>query len=77
MKKKTFHQDRLAMKKADKYNLTWEYKTARRQGLSPWEAMCEWDLWEMGTFPFGEEEKIEKKQIKNEQVIKLVQEESQ
>lgn len=54
MKQQTFHQDRLAMMQAAKYGLVGEYKEARRQGLSPWEAMCEWDLWEIGTFPFGQ-----------------------
>lgn len=61
MKQQTFHQDRLAMMQAAKYNLTWEYKTARRQGLSPWEAMCEWDLWDANMLlSFGEGEKSEK-----------------
>lgn len=64
MKQQTFHQDRLAMMQAAKYGLVGEYKEARRQGLSPWEAMCEWDLWEIGTFSFGEEEEKDKNREK-------------
>ncbi len=47
MNKQTFHQDRKAMRQADKYGLVWEYKEARRHGLTPWEALEEWDLWEL------------------------------
>ena len=32
------------MRIADRYGLTFEYKVARRHGLSPVEALDEWDM---------------------------------
>ena len=43
-KSKYLHQDRIAMRIADRYGLTHEYKTARRNGLNPLEALEDWDL---------------------------------
>jgi hypothetical protein len=37
-------QDRIAMRIADRYGMTREYKTARRNGLTPLEALEDWDL---------------------------------
>ena len=37
-------QDRIALRIADRYGLTFEYKVARRHGLSPVEALDEWDM---------------------------------
>ena len=34
----------LALRIADRYGLTFEYKVARRHGLSPVEALDEWDM---------------------------------
>lgn len=41
---KFFHQDRIAMRIADRYGMTHEYKMARRHRLSPLEALEDWDL---------------------------------
>lgn len=41
---KFFHQDRIAMRIADRYGMTHEYKLARRHHLSPLEALEDWDL---------------------------------
>ena len=41
---KHYHQDRIAMRIADRYGMTHEYKTARRHRLSPLEALEDWDL---------------------------------
>ncbi|MBR3493127.1 MAG: hypothetical protein IKH44_12610 [Bacteroidales bacterium] len=43
-KNKNLHQDRIAMRIADRYGMTREYKTARRNGLSPIEALEDWDM---------------------------------
>ena len=37
-------QDRIAMRIADRYGLTREYKMARRNGLNPIEALEDWDM---------------------------------
>lgn len=37
-------QDRIAMCIAARYGMTQAYKTARRHGLSPTEALEDWDL---------------------------------
>lgn len=42
--RKRRHQDRIAREIAERYNLLDEYLYARRQGLSPIEALEEWDL---------------------------------
>ena len=39
-----FHQDRIAMRIADRHGMTYEYKTARRHHLTPLEALEDWDL---------------------------------
>ncbi len=46
MKKRSIyhHEDRIAMRIADRYGMMHEYKTARRNGLSPMEALEDWDL---------------------------------
>jgi hypothetical protein len=41
---KYFHQDRIAMRIASRYGLTYEYKLARRKSLSPIEALEDWDM---------------------------------
>lgn len=43
-KNKRLHQDRIAMRIADRYGLTREYKMARRNGLNPLEALEDWDM---------------------------------
>ena len=45
--KKTYSyiaQDRIAMRIADRYGMTREYKIARRHHLTPLEALEDWDL---------------------------------
>ena len=37
-------QDRIAMRIAARYGMTYDYKTARRNGLKPLEALEDWDL---------------------------------
>lgn len=37
-------QDRIAMRIAARYGMTQAYKTARRHGLSPTEALEDWDM---------------------------------
>ena len=46
MKKRSKYrqEDRIAMRIADRYGMTREYKTARRNGLTPLEALEDWDL---------------------------------
>ena len=39
-----FREDREAMRIADRYGLTEEYKTARRHRLTPREALEDWDI---------------------------------
>ena len=39
-----FHQDRIAMRIAARYGMTYEYKLARRNHLDPVEALEDWDL---------------------------------
>lgn len=39
-----YHQDRIALQIAARRGMTDEYKTARRHGLSPLEALEDWDL---------------------------------
>jgi hypothetical protein len=41
---KFFHQDRIAMRIAARYGMTYEYKLARRHRLNPVEALEDWDL---------------------------------
>jgi hypothetical protein len=41
-----FHQDRQAMRIADRYGMTHAYKVSRRNNLSPIEALAEWDIYE-------------------------------
>ena len=41
---KYFHQDRIAMRIADRYGMTYDYKEARRRHLTPIEALEDWDL---------------------------------
>ncbi len=41
---KYFRQDRIAMRIASRYGLTNEYKLARRNRLSPIEALEDWDM---------------------------------
>jgi hypothetical protein len=43
-KNKRLLQDRIAMRIADRYGLTREYKMARRNGLNPIEALEDWDM---------------------------------
>ena len=43
-KNKHFADDRIAMRLAARHGLTYEYKLARRQGLTPQEALEDWDL---------------------------------
>ena len=43
-RKKYFHQDRIAMRIADRHSMTYEYKMARRHRLTPLEALEDWDL---------------------------------
>lgn len=43
-KNKNNSQDRIAMRIADRYGMTREYKMARRNGLSPIEALEDWDM---------------------------------
>lgn len=39
-----YRQDRLAMRLAARHGLTEEYKQARRYGLTPAEALADWDI---------------------------------
>lgn len=39
---KYFHQDRKAMRIADRYGMTYDYKEARRHHLTPIEALEDW-----------------------------------
>jgi len=41
---KYFHQDKVAMRNASRYGLTDEYRNARRNRLSPIEALEDWDI---------------------------------
>ena len=41
---KYYHQDRIAMRIASRYGLTYDYKYARRCRLSPIEALEDWDI---------------------------------
>lgn len=43
-KYKYYHQDRIAMRIASRYGLTYEYKLARRKHLTPIEALEDWDM---------------------------------
>ena len=43
-KSKYFKEDREAMRIADRYGLTYEYKLARRHNRTPQEALEDWDL---------------------------------
>ena len=38
------HQDRITMRIADRYDKVESYKTARRKGYTPVEALEDWDL---------------------------------
>ena len=44
MKNKYIAHDRIAMRIADRYGMTREYKIARRHHLTPLEALEDWDL---------------------------------
>ena len=44
MKNKYITQDRIAMRIADRYGMTQEYKIARHHHLTPLEALEDWDL---------------------------------
>lgn len=39
-----FHLDRIAMRIAARYKMTYEYKLARKNRLDPIEALEDWDL---------------------------------
>ena len=39
-----YHQDRIAMRLAARFGLTYEYKLARRHRLTPIEALQDWDM---------------------------------
>ncbi len=41
---KFFTQDRIAMRIAARYGMTYEYKLARRNRLNPIESLEDWDL---------------------------------
>ena len=41
---KFFHHDRIAMRIAARYGMTYEYKLARRNRLNPIESLEDWDL---------------------------------
>ena len=41
---KFFPQDRIAMRIAARYGMTYEYKLARRNRLNPIESLEDWDL---------------------------------
>lgn len=43
-KNRYYHQDRIAMRIAARYGLTYEYKLARRHRLTPIEALEDWDM---------------------------------
>jgi len=43
-KNKYLLQDRIAMRIADRYGMTREYKMARRNGLTPIESLEDWDM---------------------------------
>jgi hypothetical protein len=43
-KNKYLFQDRIAMRIADRYGMTHEYKMARRNGLTPIESLEDWDM---------------------------------
>ena len=43
-KRRYFREDLRAMRIADRYGLVEEYKTARRHGMRPLEALEEWDM---------------------------------
>ena len=43
-KRRSFREDLRAMRIADRYGLVEEYKTARRHGRRPLEALEEWDM---------------------------------
>ena len=38
------HEDRIALQIAARYGMTGEYKTARRHGHTPLEALEDWDM---------------------------------
>lgn len=43
-KNKYHHQDYIAIRIADRYNMVEDYKVARRKGYTPIEALEDWDL---------------------------------
>ena len=43
-KNRFYHEDRIAMRLAARFGLTYEYKLARRHRLSPIEALEDWDM---------------------------------
>ena len=44
IKNRYFHEDRIAIRLAARFGLTYEYKLARRHRLSPIEALEDWDM---------------------------------
>ena len=43
-KNRFYHEDRIAMRFAARFNMTYEYKLARRHNLDPIDALEDWDL---------------------------------
>ena len=44
IKNRYFHEDRIAIRLAARFGLTYEYKLARRHRLSPIETLEDWDM---------------------------------
>ena len=44
IKNRYFHEDRIAMRLAARFGLTYEYKLSRRHRLIPIEALEDWDM---------------------------------
>ena len=44
IKNRYFHEDRIAIRLAARFGLTYEYKLARRHRLTPIEALEDWDM---------------------------------
>jgi hypothetical protein len=54
-KNKNYRHDRIALYIASRYSMTREYKEARQHGLSPIEALEEWDLMKPEDYKLFEE----------------------
>ena len=54
-KNKYLHQDRIAMRIADRYNMVTDYKVARRKGYTPIESLEDWDILKPEDRPLFEE----------------------